>query len=295
MPDPNITHPGLGALTLAAITALSSLAVAVAFLCAFRWLSELIPRFHEDFSRYARARLNEAFVFVSADWVLGGFLLLVAAMSLGALWWLGSAWIALLVMAAAGLLPRLAFEALRARRRERWRLQLPDLLVLLSSALRAGASVGLAFRQVADEIPAPASQEIGLVLSEQRMGVELDQALRGLEHRMPLAETRLMVTALRINRETGGNLAEAFDGLAVSLRRQMALEAKVQAVTAQGKLQGWAMALLPFMVGAALWRIDPQAMEPLVQTMWGRMTCAAVVLMQLTGMLLVRRITRIDF
>ncbi|MCL4746488.1 MAG: type II secretion system F family protein [Burkholderiaceae bacterium] len=195
---------------------------------------------------------------------------------------------------ASGFLPRLTLRYLQRRRQAAFRAQLADLMMITAGGLRAGLSLGQSLAQTAAEIDPPARQEVDLMIREQRLGASFDQALAGLEHRMPLEETALFAAALRISRETGGNLAETLESLAQAMRRKVAIEGKIRALTAQGRLQGWAMGLLPAICAALLWMVEPDAMRALFTTWYGALTCVFVAIMQLLGLHFLRRVMRID-
>ncbi|HOA95623.1 MAG TPA: type II secretion system F family protein [Quisquiliibacterium sp.] len=240
------------------------------------------------------ARLRRVHVFVDAGRLLGLNLFVSIALTAFALWLTGSLLAAAAAAAASGLVPGAVLAWLRQRRQERFRLQLSDLMMLTAGGLRAGLSLGQSLQQTAGEIPPPARQELQLLLREQRLGAPFDQALAGLERRMPIEEMTLLAAALRISRETGGNLAETLETLGDTLRRKVAIEGKIRALTAQGRLQGWAMGLLPAVVGVLLWFVEPVAMGALFSTWFGLATCGVIVLMQLLGLHFIRRVMRID-
>jgi tight adherence protein B len=107
-------------------------------------------------------------------------------------------------------------------------------------------------------------------------------------------DLRLFTAAIRIAGDSGGNLAETLERLADTIRRKITVEGKIRALTAQGRLQGWIMSLLPVVVALALFALEPQAMEPLFATWQGWVVCGIVVLLELAGMLFIRRIMDID-
>jgi tight adherence protein B len=129
---------------------------------------------------------------------------------------------------------------------------------------------------------------------EQRLGVSLDDALNNLAHRVPTASVKLMVSAMRIASETGGGLAETLERTAATLRAQHAMELKIRALTAQGKLQAWVVGLLPVFLLWVLSRMEPEAMSMLWSTQTGLAVLAAVVLLEFFGVWLIRRIVTID-
>ena len=195
---------------------------------------------------------------------------------------------------ALGALPSLLIRHLGAQRRKLFARQLPDAMMLIAGAVRAGASMTLALRQMASELPAPGGQEFELMLRELRLGVTLDDALLNLERRMGCDDLRLFGAAVRIANESGGNLAETLERLADTIRKKMALEDKIMALTAQGRMQGWVMVLLPLGVGAALFAIEPTAMAPLLHSWQGWIVCSVVAVLEIVGLLFIRRIMAID-
>lgn len=259
-----------------------------------RQMNESSQRFSERFSRTVEIRLERAFLFIDPRRLLTLNVLGVLCLAGMAYLLSGSVWPALIAMLFAGLLPRLILAWMQKRRRERFRLQLPDVMLLTAGGLRAGASLWQALAQVSAESAAPARQEIEIMLREQRLGVSMDVALGGLERRMVGEEMRLLGAALRISQETGGNLAETLESLAASTRRKQALEAKVQALTSQGRLQGWIMGTLPLALGVVLFQLEPLAMQALFSTHYGWAVCAAIVVLQILGFYFVRRIVNVD-
>ncbi|MFT4102876.1 MAG: type II secretion system F family protein [Burkholderiaceae bacterium] len=251
-------------------------------------------RYGERFNQTVEIQLARSHLFIDPRRLLTLNVVIVVAVGGAAYVLSGSGLIALVAAGLAGLSPRILLAHVRRTRRERFRQQLPDLMLLTAGGLRAGASLWQALAQVTAETAPPARQEIEMMLREQRLGVSLNQALAGLERRMGVEETRLLSAALRIAHETGGNLAETLESLAESTRRKQALEAKVDALTSQGKLQGWVMGCLPLLLGLVLFKMEPVAMSALFTTWYGLSACAAIVVLQSLGFLFVRRIVSVD-
>ncbi|MFO1300399.1 MAG: type II secretion system F family protein [Burkholderiaceae bacterium] len=251
-------------------------------------------RHRERFERAVGARMRESFLFVDPSRLFALQHLLAALATLAA-WTLTGRWqVALLVALAAGALPSLMLRRLRRRRLEAFRQQMPDLLMLVAGGLRAGSGLGQALAQAAAEIGLPARQELGLLLREQRLGVGLDDALAGLTRRVPIEETTLFASALRIGAEAGGSMAATLESLADATRRKLAIEGKIRALTAQGRLQAWVMGALPAVLAALLFLVEPTAMRALVDTWQGWVVSAVVVVLQAIGVALIRRIVSID-
>lgn len=238
--------------------------------------------------------LRQSFVYLDVSRLFRLNLAVIAAVAAGVLWLTGQPLAALIALLAAGAAPGLLLAWLRRQRLQRFAVQLPDAVMLVSGALRAGSSVPQAIAQAARELPAPAGREFDLVIREQRLGVGIDTAMLHLEQRVPLEDVTLFAAAVRIAQETGGNLAETLERLADTLRRKSAIEGKIDALTVQGRLQGWVMALLPLLVGAALFAIEPHAMRPLVTTWQGWLVCVFVLAFEGLGLHFIRRIVSID-
>lgn len=272
----------------------AALAAAIGFYLTFAAIGRLAPEYRARFDDAVARQLTRAHLYVQPGRLF--VLNLGTAVAAALIAWLAGGGVVLAAAAAiaSGLLPALLLGLLRRRRLHAFRHQLSDLMMLTAGGMRAGLSLPQALGQSAAEMEAPARQEIELMLREQRLGASFDLALAGLERRMPLEETMLLGAAMRISRETGGNLAETLETLGDAMRRKLAIEGKIRALTAQGRLQGWAMGLLPLLCGALLGLIEPTAMAALFTTWYGLATCAFVLVMQLLGLYFLRRVTRIE-
>ena len=254
----------------------------------------LLQAWRERFTRETGFHLRELFLFIDPARL---YVLNLALTVLGALaaWLLSASLLMALVTAIVlALTPRGVLRWLRKRRVEHIEQQLPDALQMLAGTARAGLSLPAAIRQVSAELAAPLQQELLLVQHEQRLGVSLDDALENLARRVPAQPVKLMVSAMRIANETGGGLAETLERTASTLRSQQAMELKILALTAQGKLQAWVVGLLPVFLLWVLNRMEPAAMSQLWTTQLGWGVLAAVLVMEFIGVLLIRRIVAID-
>lgn len=254
----------------------------------------LLQAWRERFTRETGFHLRELFLFIDPARL---YVLNLALTVLGALaaWLLSASLLMALVTAIVlALTPRGVLRWLRKRRVEHIEQQLPDALQMLAGTARAGLSLPAAIRQVSAELAPPLQQELLLVQHEQRLGVSLDDALENLARRVPAQPVKLMVSAMRIANETGGGLAETLERTASTLRSQQAMELKILALTAQGKLQAWVVGLLPVFLLWVLNRMEPAAMSQLWTTPLGWGVLAAVMVMEFIGVLLIRRIVAID-
>ena len=173
-------------------------------------------------------------------------------------------------------------------------LQLVDALVNMGNSLKAGFSLNQALELVQREMENPMSQEIRLVTQEIRLGVSVENALQHLLERMPSQDLDLVVTAITISREIGGNLTEVFDNIADTVRERHRIGGKIDALTAQGKLQGIIISLLPIGVGVALNLINPKKMEPMFNTFLGWLMIVGILGLEALGMFVIFKIVSIE-
>jgi tight adherence protein B len=192
------------------------------------------------------------------------------------------------------ILPKQYIKMMRTRRAKRFEEQLPDALLMISGAMRAGASLNVAMESMVKEQKPPLSQEFELMLREQRLGLDFDAALVNMEKRNPSQDFSLIVSGLRISREVGGNLAEILESLATTLRDKATMEGKIRSLTAQGKMQGIIMTGLPLLMMAALNWLEPKAMGAMFTTFFGWVTLAVIIVMLTIGYVFIRKITTID-
>ena len=242
----------------------------------------------------AATTLSDMFLFIDPQrlfFVNMGILVLVPVV---VLMLTASVPLAFLITICSLFLPRLAYAFLKGRRKVMLVHQMPDALNMLGGSLRSGASLALAMDLVANETPAPFSQEISLVLREQKLGVTLEDAFESMGKRLDMEEVDLIVSAITISKSVGGNLAEVLERLANTLRAKAAMEGKIKALTSQGKLQGIVVGLLPVFLAFVLFQMEPQAMEPLFTTWYGWATVAVVLVFLVVGAFFIRKIINID-
>lgn len=202
--------------------------------------------------------------------------------------------IAFLAAVACLFGPTVLHRRLGVRRRNRLVLQLPDCLDALVGALRSGLSLPQALALLSEQLPAPSNQEFGLVVRKLRLGMALDEVLVEFERRIPTQEHIMFTTCMRISREVGGNLTEALERLADTIRKKIMMEGKIAALTSQGKLQGIVVACLPLFVMWALSSIEPDAMQPLFHSWLGYGVLGVIAMLEILGFVLIRKIVRID-
>jgi tight adherence protein B len=146
---------------------------------------------------------------------------------------------------------------------------------------------------VGDEVPDPVGSEFRKTFDEQNFGLELKESLYNLTERVPLQDVRIIITAILIQRETGGNLAEVLEKAARVIRERYRLKRQIRTHTAQGRLTGWILSLLPLLLGIALFLVRPEFMSTLWTTDRGRRWLVMATIMMIIGAIIIRRIIRI--
>ena len=195
---------------------------------------------------------------------------------------------------ASVIAPRLMVAQLAKRRTARFLYQLPDALLALSSALRAGSNLTRALELLATRQPPPLSQEFTVVLAEQRVGRQLADSLADLRQRIRAPELDLMNTAINVSRRVGGNLADTLESLAKTLQEKAHMEGKIDALTSMGRAQGWVVSALPIFIGFVLYQQQPQRMSLLFTEWYGWVVLAIVAVMMTLAAWMIRKIVNID-
>jgi tight adherence protein B len=270
------------------------LGIAGATWCLLRVSTHITQRGTVLLGSRTESDLAQMFVFIGARQLLWmTLIMLVLATLIARLLRLPWAYLPAVLLLAA-LAPRVLVRVLRAKRRRRISLQLPDALALWAGLLRAGLGVMPALSQVAQRQPGPLGEEWRLLLNQLRLGLGIDTAFAGLRDRVGQADLAMLSTLLRTHRELGGNLAESLQRLADLLRQRLAMEARIASLTAQGRLQGIVVGVLPLLLLAVLYFMEPAAMRMLHSTWQGWVALGLIALLEACGFLLIRRIVRID-
>jgi tight adherence protein B len=181
----------------------------------------------------------------------------------------------------------------RSKRFEQMRQFLPEALDLMNAAIRAGHSFTSAMGMAAKESPEPVRREFRQCFDEQNYGLDLRGALANLHYRMPISEVGMIVTAVLIHSESGGNLTEILDKVAYLIRENFRLRRQVRVHTAQGRMSGWVLAIFPFVLGFLLYLINPTQMRVLWTHPTGRKLMYTGLAMTVVGGLFIRKIVRI--
>jgi tight adherence protein B len=204
-------------------------------------------------------------------------------------------WPAALAAGVLGaLLPYMRVRRLRTKRLNGFEAQLPEAIDLLGRAIRAGHPLSSGLKMVADETQEPIAGEFRRAFEEQRFGLPFEDAVLAMADRVTLVDVRILVTAILIQREVGGNLAEVLDNLASVIRARFVIRRQLRTFTAQGRMSGYVLAVLPIAVATIIYFLNPNYMMILFTDPLGKLMLGTASVMQLIGFLWIRNIVNID-
>jgi tight adherence protein B len=243
-------------------------------------------------------RLRRLLYQADLKWTVGGLMLMcLAAFAIpGYLVYLRTSSIVfgLLVGAATSFAPIGYVFFKRNKRMAKFEEGLPEALDLICSALRVGHSLNSALGLVTRECPDPVGTEFRVCFDEQNYGLELKTALENMVNRMPVQDLRIVVTGILIQKESGGNLAEVLEKAAEVIRERFRLKRQIMTHTAQGRLTGIILTLLPIFLGFALYFVNPEMMSLLWTREFGIKLLYAAGAMIIVGGLIIRKIVNMD-
>ncbi len=191
------------------------------------------------------------------------------------------------------ILPLLWMSMRRKRRMNKLNSQLPDVFEMMSQALRAGHSLAGATQLIYEQMPPPVATEFGQVYQEQNLGVKIEEALQAMADRVDSLDVRFFVTAVMIQRQTGGDLAEVLDNISGVIRERIELAGLVRGLTAEGRLSGWVLFALPAVVFFASMYLNPAYARVLLEEPTGQLMLMLAGGMQLMGIAMIRWIVNI--
>jgi tight adherence protein B len=190
--------------------------------------------------------------------------------------------------------PMLLVKHYRTKRIKTFNHQLVDALQAMANAFKAGLTFQQAIESISKDSMPPLQQEFGLFVKEAKLGVPIEEALNNMSKRVGSDDLELVATSTNISRQLGGNMAEMFETLSTVIRERFRLEGKIDALTSQGKLQGWVVGAMPLILGVVLNYMRPDLMQPMLDHIFGYILVTAIIVMEIMGMLIIRRITNID-
>ena len=196
--------------------------------------------------------------------------------------------------AAVFPLPRIYLRHLKKQRMRKFNEQLEDALLSMSSSLKAGFSINQALEVIAQENRKPISFEFSLLIQELRLGVTLENALDKMSARLDCADFELVAGSILTARQTGGELTSTLERLAAVIRERVRITGRIRALTAQGRMQAVIIGLMPVALFFAMMNIAPDMMNAFFSTVPGFLCLGAVIILDITGFILIRKITNID-
>jgi tight adherence protein B len=192
------------------------------------------------------------------------------------------------------LLPYLFVRRKRTRRFYKFEEQLPEAIDMLGRAIRAGHPLSSGLKMVSEEAGEPVAGEFRRTHEEHRFGLAFEDALLAMADRVQIVDVRILVTAILIQREVGGNLAEVLDNLASVIRARFTIRRQLRVYTAQGRFSGYVLAVLPIAVGAAIYSLNPPYVMLLFTDPMGKLMVIVAVIFQIIGFLWIRKIVNIE-
>jgi len=190
-------------------------------------------------------------------------------------------------------LPLLIVRYLYDRRCSLFVDQMVDGLTIMANGIKSGSNAMQSMERVVEIMGNPLSQEFKQVILQHQVGQSFEEALLDLGERIPRPDVQMFVTAINILKETGGNLAETFETIVTTIRERQKVEKKIQALTAQGLMQGFIVTMIPFILAIVFFLIDPNYIKPMFTTTLGLVLLVAMLGLQIIGGVLIKKIVTI--
>jgi tight adherence protein B len=191
------------------------------------------------------------------------------------------------------LLPFVWLYLRRARRLKKFAAQLPEAMDMLGRSLRSGHSLSAGISLVAKEMSEPLSMEFGRVFDEQNLGIPMDESLDNLTQRIPSLDLKFFCTAVILQRQTGGDLAEILDKISHIIRERFAILGQVQALTGEGRISGIVLLALPILLFGVVYYLNPDYIMLLFEEPMGKKMLVGAIILQVVGALSIRKIVNI--
>jgi len=279
---------------LAALTLLLTTGSVFFFaLVIFGVLSKAYEQYQERYVVRSMNDLSDMFLFIDARQMM---VLNICSMGLMIIiGWLVFNPLVTVIFAILGFfMPMMLIKYYRNRRIKKFNVQLVDALQSMANAFKAGLTFPQAIEHVAREAQPPLSQEFSLFVKEIKLGVPMEEGLINMAKRVGSDDLELVVVSTNISRQLGGNMAEMFETISGTIRERFRLEGKIDALTSQGRMQGWIVSALPLALGVVLNYMRPDLMEPMMDHIFGYILVAIILIMEALGILVIRKIVSID-
>ena len=290
------------------LTLLASFSVAGAVICATIVIVEFFTftsaRYKEKFLEETAAEMDEVLLTLPPGKILDLSLALSALSAFIAVLAVGFytdnlsivrlVIVALIAAVAAFPIPRVILKHVRKERMNKFNLQLEDALLSISGSLKAGFSINQALDTVANQNRSPISFEFRLLMHEIRLGVSLATALEKMNKRLDSPDFELIAMAIITARQTGGELTAILERLAGVIRERVRISGRIKALTAQGRLQAVIIGLMPFALFFAMMYVAPDMMNSFFSSVVGILFLMGVIILDVMGFIVIRKITTID-
>lgn len=267
----------------------------VFFICLvmFGILTKAYEQYQERYVTKSMNDLSDMFLFIDARQVM---ILNISMLFLAAIlgYLLFNPLMAVALAIVGFFIPMVLIRFYRKRRINRFNVQLVDALQAMANAFKAGLTFPQAIDHISKEAPPPLGQEFGLFVKEVKLGVPLEEALVNMGKRVGSQDLDLVVVSTNIARQLGGNMAEMFETISATIRERFRLEGKIDAITSQGRMQGWIVSALPIALGFVLNYMRPDLMEPMLDHWFGAVVIFLIALMEFMGIMIIRKIVAID-
>jgi tight adherence protein B len=190
-------------------------------------------------------------------------------------------------------LPPIIFHSLYEKRCTLFVEQMVDALTIMANGVKSGANPAQSMQRVVEIMGNPISAEFGQVLTQTQFGQSFEEALNDLAVRIPRPDVQMFVVAINILKETGGNMSETFETIVTTIRERQKLEKKISAMTAQGVMQGAIVTCIPFILLAVFYFLDPSHIQPMFTTTMGLVMLAGMLVLQIIGGVMIKKIVTI--
>jgi len=284
--------------------------LAVLLICGGGFL--LVRQLHEDFRKRfhsyeadyiaeATEKLDALYAFVTPQqlWSVSVWTSLLAAcigfLALVRASFLCAGMLAAVFGCVGAALPRVVVRILLHRRNKNLLMQLADAISMMGNNVKAGLGIQQAFDQVANEMPAPISQEFRIIVRDRQLGRSLEESVERFAARVPLVEVRMFAMVVKLSQRVGGNISDAMGRVATTIRNRMMIEEKVLTLTSETRMQSLVLAVMPFGLGGIMLLLSPDIMRPFLFSRIGLVAVLAVVVLELLGGYTIWRIMRIKY
>lgn len=238
-------------------------------------------------------QLDSLFIQVNRNRLIFFHTLIPFVLGIVVLFLFNNVFIAFISGAVGFILPTIYIKILEMQRKRNFLNQLVDALMIISSSLKGGLSLIQAIEVLSEEMSAPISQEFGVILRENKMGVTLDESLMHLYQRMKVEELELVINSLLVARETGGDLTKVFSQISTTIRDNRKLKDSIKTLTMQGRLQGIIMSVLPIIFISIILSFNSHHFDSMFQSEVGRMLIILAAVLQIVGIILIQRFSTI--